>query len=90
MNLIRRRNDLEGLVPLRRQMGRIFEDFFGEPTSFVVEGEKWEPALDVVETPETVQVKAEVAGINPKDIEISVNENILTLRGERREEKEEK
>jgi HSP20 family protein len=45
---------------------------------------------DIAETPETVVVKAEVPGINPKEIEVSVNENTLTLRGEKKDEKEEK
>ena len=74
-------------------MNRLFQDFFDEgftgPGRLATE-EVWLPALDVVETPETFVVKAEVPGIDPKDIEISVSGDTLNIRGEKRAEKEEK
>lgn len=86
MNLIPRKAELD----LRRQMGRLFEDFFGDGWWSPDRGTEWGPVVDVAETPETVVVTAEVPGINPKEVEISVNENVLTLRGEKKDEKEEK
>jgi HSP20 family protein len=73
------------LTGLRRQMNRLFDYFPGEEPAF-----DWLPAVNVTETPETVIVTAEVPGIEPKDIEISVVGDTLTLRGERRIDREEK
>jgi HSP20 family protein len=69
-------------------MNRLFRDFFEE--DFPVATAGWDPAVDVAETPETVVVKAELPGINPKDVEISFSGNTLNLKGSRHEEKEEK
>jgi HSP20 family protein len=79
-----------GLPSLQRRMNRLFEDFFGEPLGGLAPAEGWMPALDVSETEESVLVKAEIPGVDPKEVEISLTGNELTLRGEKREESEEK
>ena len=48
------------------------------------------PALDVVETDGAVEVKMDLPGMKKQDIDIQVNGNLLTISGERKEEKEEK
>ena len=87
------------LVPWRREVGfpglrrldRLFEDFFsGDDFWTLPAAETVGPALDVAETPESVVVKAEVPGIEPKDIDISVTGDTLHIKGEKHEEKEEK
>lgn len=91
LNLIPWKRRTEGFFPLRRQIDRLFEDFLGgEPFDLQLGNGGFDVSLDVAETPEAVIVKAEVPGIDPKEVEISVNQNALTLRGERKEEKEEK
>jgi HSP20 family protein len=50
----------------------------------------WTPSVDVSETPKEVIVKAELPGMDPKDIDVSVRGDILTLSGERKQETEEK
>lgn len=57
------------------------EDWLGED----VEGQL---AVDVYQTKDSVVVKAPIAGVKPEDIDISLSEDVLTLRGERKEEKE--
>jgi HSP20 family protein len=87
MKLIPREwDEFPTLTGLRRQMNRLFEYFPNaeEP------GFEWWPAVNVAETPETVVVTAEMPGLDPKDIEISVVGDTLTIRGEKRFEKEEK
>ena len=75
---------------MRREMDRLWDSFFeGQPTRRVGEGE-WAPSLDISETKSDLVVKAEIPGIDPKDIDISLNENVLTIKGEKRQEKEEK
>ena len=87
MKLIPREwDEFPALTGLRRQMNRLL-DYFpnAEESAF-----EWWPAVNVIETPETVVVTAEVPGLEPKEIEISVVGDTLTIRGEKRIEKEEK
>jgi HSP20 family protein len=73
------------------EMDKLFDRFFESGTSpWTVEGSQWVPSVDVSETGKKVIVKAEIPGMDPKDIDISVNGNRLTLRGERKHEHEEK
>lgn len=75
----------------RTEMDRLFDRFFDWRTSpWTLEGSQWVPSVDVSETGKKVIVKAEIPGMDPKDIDISVNGNRLTLRGERKHEHEEK
>lgn len=74
------------LTGLRRHMNRLFDYF---PTA-EEPGFEWWPAVNVSETPETVVVTAEIPGLEPKEIEISVVGDTLTIRGEKRMEREEK
>lgn len=46
--------------------------------------ESWLPAVDVFDTKDAVVLKAELAGMNPDDIEIEVDDNVLTMKGERK------
>lgn len=51
---------------------------------------EWTPSLDVSETKNNIVVKAEAPGVDPKDIDISLTGDVLTIKGEKRQEKEEK
>jgi HSP20 family protein len=76
----------------RREMDRLFDDFFapaearsfasGEPGGVMVT-----PTIDVNETDKSYVVTAELAGVDQKDIELSLHDNALTLRGEKRSER---
>jgi HSP20 family protein len=93
MNLVPWRREGNGSSALTRQINRIFGDFGLVDDDFFAPldaNRAWGPALDVAETPESFVVKAEVPGIDPKEIDISVTGNTLTLKGEKQEEKEEK
>jgi HSP20 family protein len=50
----------------------------------------WSPALDVTETKDTVSVKAELPGVEAKDIAVSLEGDVLTIKGEKEQKKEEK
>lgn len=74
---------------LRREMDRIWDRFSGEkPLEW--SGREWTPSLDVSETQDKVVVKAEAPGIDPKEMEISLSNGVLTLKGEKRKAREEK
>jgi len=95
MSLIpwKRREMVHPLVSFRDQMNRLFEDFWGREWGLepLFGGERpWSPALDVAETGDMVVVKAEVPGIDPKEIEVSATGDALTIKGEKRQAKEDK
>lgn len=79
------------LERMRREMDRLWESFFEErPRWRVEEAGEWLPSLDLSETKNDFVVKAELPGIDPKDIDISLANDILTIKGEKKQEKEEK
>ncbi len=79
------------LTSFRREMDRLFDRFFeGWPFRLGSEDGYWLPSVDVSETGKEVIVKAEVPGMDPKNIDVSLHDNVLTIRGERKQEKEEK
>ncbi len=76
---------------LRREIDRLWEDFFGPSRrAFEPMAEAWMPAVDVSETGDKVTVKAEIPGMEAKDIEISMAGDTLTIKGEKKAEREEK
>jgi HSP20 family protein len=79
------------IMTLRDRMNRLFEDmsaYRGEEKDLAASA--WAPAVDIYETENEVVLTAEVPGVDEKDIEIKVEDNTLTLRGERKFEKETK
>jgi HSP20 family protein len=75
----------EGLTTLRQEMNRVFERFFEEGPLHVWE-RAFEPAVEVADTPETVIVKAQVPGVPKDNIQVSMTDNTMILKGEMKEE----
>jgi len=79
-------------TPLARPRKDLFhwllEDF--EPPSFGTGEREWMPAFDVSETEGEIIVKAEIPGMKVEDIDITLTDGLLTIKGERKMEKEEK
>ena len=80
-----------GLTTLQKEIDRLFERFW-EPRwdEFPALAGEWTPSLDLSETKDALVVKAEIPGIDPKEIEVSLQDQVLTIKGEKRQEKEEK
>jgi len=79
------------LFGMQREMNRMFDNFFrtsdrSEDSSLTV----WTPAVDITEHDDDFAVKVELPGINKDDVKITLDSNILTLRGEKKQEKETK
>lgn len=79
-----------GPVTLRKEMERLFDRFFEAGGPKLPELGEWEPTLDLSETKDAVIVKAELPGVDQKDIAVSLQEGMLTIKGEKEAEKEEK
>jgi HSP20 family protein len=77
-------------LALQREMGRLFEEPFrpfGAASPF---GDVAWPSVEVSEQDKSVTVKADLPGLEDKDIELRVHNNVLTLKGEKRTEIEDK
>ncbi len=77
------------LARLHDEMDDLFRNFFSEGDWPVRSGSRW-PAIDIIEKDGEFMVKAEVPGCKADDIDISVHGNMLTISGEKKQEKEEK
>ncbi len=83
---VTRRNDANnGLGIFGREFDRFFNDFFAIEPSRIF-NETWYPQIDVVEDENKIHVKADMPGLTEKDIEVTVENGILTISGERKEE----
>ena len=83
---------LRDLLPLQDRMNRLFDDSMRgiRPEENALSSGIWSPPVDIYETEGDVILKAELPEVNQKDIDIQVENNTLTLKGERRFEKETK
>jgi HSP20 family protein len=77
------------LLATQKEFDRLFREAF---SPMFGEGEistrTWAPAVDIYETADNIVLKAELPGVDPKDVEIRVEDNTLFLKGERKFEKE--
>jgi HSP20 family protein len=94
-NLLRD-DDRDPFLSLHREVNRLFDDAFrgfgsglpsfGNGSAF---GAGW-PSVEIFEADKEVKVTAEVPGLEEKDIEVLLNDGVLTLKGEKRSESEDK
>lgn len=78
------------LEPLRKEMEDVMERFFGREDGKPRAADVWAPRVDLEETDREILVKADLPGVDPKNVEVTVENGVLTVRGERKEEREEK
>jgi HSP20 family protein len=86
MRVLSRWEPSRGATTLQEQFNRLFSDAFertGEESNLT----SWAPAVDIFETEHELVVKADLPDVDPKDLDIRVENNILTIRGERKFEK---
>lgn len=76
------------IEPFRKEMEELVSRFFGsgggDPPATA-----WAPRVDVEETDKEIVVKADLPGVDPKAVEVTVENGVLTVRGEKKEEKKE-
>jgi HSP20 family protein len=86
MRTIARWEPFRGAASLQDQVNRLFSDVLerkSEESSLTA----WAPSVDIYETEHELVVKADLPAVDPKDLDIRVENNILTIRGERKFEK---
>jgi HSP20 family protein len=79
-----------GIQTMKREMERLVDRFWDGDLPQLPSMGNWAPAMDVSETKDAVVVKAEVPGMESKDIQLSLQDQVLTLKGEKKEEKDDK
>lgn len=83
------RSPFRELMRLERDMEEMFGRFL--PAWPFREGDReWAPAVDMIDHADEIILRADVPGLDEKDLEVTVHDGTVTIRGERKEEKEEK
>ena len=79
------------MMSVQDEMNRLFDDFFGRPVMRREWTEAaWCPCVDVSETKDNVIINTEIPGMSKDDVKVSIQDNVLTLSGEKKQQKEEK
>lgn len=83
------------LYSLQKDMNRLFDDFFGgfDVAPFGGSADRFgafSPSVDIREDAKEINVKAELPGLDENDVEVMLTDNHLTIKGEKREDKEDK
>lgn len=84
--------EMSPFLSLRRELDDVFGEFLRDfdlaPSLWGFGAQAFEPSLDVHETEDEIQVSVELPGVEEKDIEVSVSEEALTIRGQKSQERE--
>ena len=89
MATLTRWDPFQDVLSLREAMNQLMEESFVRPTA-AQGGKNFVPALDLSETAEGYLVEAALPGLKPEDVEITVENNVLTIKGETRQEVDDK
>ena len=81
---------MTGMTTFRREMDRLFERFLEPVWPEMPTMGEWEPKVDITEDKDAITVKAELPGVEEKDISVSIQDGMLMIKGEKQSEKEEK
>jgi len=78
------------VAALQDRINRIFDESFSRTADVDddISMSAWKPSVDIYETDEAIILKAELPGIKKEDVSVEVKDDVLTLRGERVEDKE--
>jgi HSP20 family protein len=90
MTVLTRWDPFREFSTLQDRMNRLFHDSFGDGREEALTTRAFAPAVDVYEDEHNVTLKIEVPGIDEKDIDVRIENNTLTVHGERKFEKDEK
>ena len=89
MNYFGTHRPMRNLFGLHNEMGRIFGDLFASQDSETsAEETSWMPTVDIAESQDNFEIRAELPGVTENDVNISVTDNRLTIKGEKHQEDE--
>jgi len=79
-----------GVGTFRHEMERVFDRFVEPRWEEFEAGGDWQPRVDLAETKDAVVVKAEIPGVDQKDIQVTLQGELLTIKGQKQQQREEK
>lgn len=89
--LTRQRSTLPSTIErLRDEFDRALSTWWNDSGEFAELATGWQPSVDIAETDQALEVKVDLPGIKPEEVQINVSDNRLIIQGERKEEKETK
>jgi len=80
----------EDFGTLRREMDGLLERFFGEPSGEERPAGRWIPRTNLTEAKDRLTITAELPGLEAKDVDVAISGDMLSIKGEKKQEKEEK
>ena len=80
----------DDLGNFQQEMNRLFDVTLQRPFKLDNGDKLWAPAVDIVDEKDQIKVRADLPGLKKEDIEVSVDNDVLTIKGEKKEEKETK
>lgn len=86
-NLIKATNPLSLLEEFNREFARMMPGYTNDESNVV--GSAWVPAVDIKEEDDRFVIRADLPGVSPDDIDITMEKGVLTIKGERKHEAEE-
>jgi len=78
------------VVTLRERMNRLFDDAFSSREQGDLTAGTWSPSVDIHEKDKELVLTAEIPGVKEEDVDVEIEDNVLTLRGKKEFEKETK
>ena len=83
MNVLTRWDPLQEMLDFNRAM-----DLVRQRSGALGDGQQFDLSMDIYETPDAYEIEAALPGVKPEDVDITLNNNVLTIRGETRMEEE--
>src|SRR5437867_105434 len=78
----------QDLEEMQREMNRMLDFNFHRPKKMGNGGTLWAPEVDIIDEKDLIRVKADLPGLKKEEIEVDLEDDVLTIKGEKREENE--
>jgi len=85
---VERWEPFRGVNEIQGEMNRLLDSFFGRPATLVAGERMWAPLADMYETKDDLLVTFELPGVREKEVSVSITGDVLTVKGERRFERD--
>jgi HSP20 family protein len=85
---VERWDPFRGMGEVQSEINRLFDSFAGRPATMAGTERVWLPTVDVHETKDDIVLSFDIPGVSEKDVQLTITGDLLTLKGERRFERE--
>ncbi len=89
-NPVNERGMLSDLFNVQKEMSKMLSNFFTDDDETFSGLQNWYPSADIAESKDAYMVKVELPGVTKEDVKTTLQENVLTIQGEKKQEKETK